>query len=229
MVYVTLKQSSRPAGENCRVFCDRQANFYLNCADAVLVRVQTPDGKYHFLWQSATKQDTLSGLYPAFYDENFDVKFTIAVKHQIIPNEIFCYGGECYYLAENDVGTRSIRLIDMYSSQKIVEQIACYDSSPNPVEQVYLEKVYKLSDEKKLVTVAWFVQRGSFCDQLPVFEKDAEGFSDLLRGVHVCEAVAEGDILSLHGKMYILQRDRDGKLCLAHSKLKPLKLNASQV
>ncbi len=224
MKLLTLEQSSRPAGENCIVFCSRQANLYLDCTDAVLVRLQTPDGKYHFLWQSAAKRNTLNELYPAFC-EDMTVTYTVAVKHQIATNEIFCHNGECYYLAKNGVGTRSIRLIEIYSSQEIVEQIASYDNSPNPIENVYLEKVYKLEGDKKLATVAWFVARSNFCDQIPVFGKDAEGFPELLRGLHVNEAVAVGDTLSIHGKMYVLKRNQKGKLYLAYSKAEILKLN----
>lgn len=225
---MTLEQSSRPVGKNCIVFCNRQANLYLGCTDAVLVRVQTPDGKYHFLWQSAAKRDTLEELYPAFC-EDMTITYTVAIKHQIALDEIFCYNGECYYLAKSGIGTQSIRLINLYSSQKIVEQIASYDSSPNPIKDVYLERVYKLGASKQLATVAWFVARGNFCDQIPVLEEDAKGFRELLRGLHVNEKVAVGECVSLQGKIYILQQDKNGKLYLAQSKMKLLKLNTSSV
>ena len=208
---LSLQQISRPAGVNCVVYCDRQANFYLDCAESVLVRVQTPDAQYHFMWQDKARHDK---LYAAFYEDHN--KVDNGIVYQLAVNEVFCHNGECYYLAENSQGTKSIRLIDMYSSQDIIERIAFYDNLPEPVEDIYMEKIYRLDNTgKHFLTAAWTVLRGSTCDRIPVFEDNNDEFQRCLEGLHVAEPMRVGEFVTLRGKLYVLQRDEYGKLYLA--------------
>lgn len=218
MEKVTLKQSSRPAGANCVVYCDSQANFYLDCTDAVLVRLYTSDGKYHFVWQSKSGEDGTKKFYPAFYDDDFEPTHHLFIQHEINVNEIFCYNGECYYLSESITGTKSIRLIYMYSNQKIIEQIASFDNVAQGVDYISLNRIYELDTCKKSETVAWTIFRGNICDYIPVVEQHGCNFTDIINSKHLVQPINLGDIVMISGKVYVLQKDNDG-LYLAKSNL----------
>ncbi|MBQ9035780.1 MAG: hypothetical protein IJ099_07490 [Alphaproteobacteria bacterium] len=215
---MTLKQSSRPVDANCVVYCDRQANFYLDCTDAVLVRLYTSDGKCHFVWQSESGENGTRQFYPAFYNDTFELANHLFGRQEIEVNEIFCYNGECYYLSENEVGTKSIRLINMYSDQKIIEQIALFDDIPQGVDYICLNRIYEFDTCKKSETVAWTVFRGNICDHIPVLEQKDCNFTDIINGRHIIQQVNVGEVVILSGKVYVLQKDNDG-LYLAKSNL----------
>ena len=218
MELLNMKQCSRPVDGNCVVYCNRQANFYLDCGDAVLMRVQTNDGKYHFLWQSAAKRlDIIPRFYPAFQEDAFEPITHMKAIRPIELNEVFCHNGDGYYLAENDVGTKSIRLLSVYASQQVVEQIAAYDNLTAPVEQICLQKIYQWGESGQFASVAWAVFRANVCDHIPVFEGDNDAFKELINGLHFAKTMRIGDSFIWQKKMYVLQTDANGKLCLAQS------------
>ena len=103
MARMNLFNSSCQADDICTIYCKAQANIYLNCKNASLVRLKTASGHEHIVWMDNSLAN--QGIYSyarAFYepqewqdDDLGDVKYRIFIQ----PNkDVFCYNGNTYFL-----------------------------------------------------------------------------------------------------------------------------------
>jgi len=215
MVKMTLKQSSCPADESCVVYCNREANLVLNCSETLLFRVTTTDGLYHFVWRDKDSADEeFPEFCPIFREDDEDEICEITDVQQIQVNEIFCHDGEAYYLEQNNRGTLTVRRLNTYTSQEIVEKIAWYDDNPEPVTKVELIKLYDLRGGKHFVMYCWQLSREHSTEFMPIFDGEDQLFNELFFPLTQKEAVPVGSSICHQKKSYVLYQDFRGKLYL---------------
>lgn len=213
---LTLRHCSHPVDEDCVVFCDRQANLLMECASSQLVRIYEPDNGLHFVWLNKTTSFEAPEFTRVFFLEDEEPITAFEDVHLIQPNEVFCYAGQAYYLAENKKGTLCIRQVDIYCSQTVLEQISYYDFQPESVDEIYMVKIYSIGQIKQFAFAVWVVERPSTKFHIPVFDKDGAKLDDLLEsGLYLEERMSVNDIFSQHGRTFKLLQDESKKLCLS--------------
>lgn len=212
---LTLKQCSRPAGGACAVECNREANLVLHCDYATLFRVTTADGKFHFVWgDDASMQSEMPEYCPVFAEDDTEGICEIKEIKPLLPEEIFCFNNDSYFVSENNRKTQMINQLEIYAAQSVVEQIVFYDEDPEPVEEIYLAKIFTVDRCKKYVMTSWVVKRASSLEHVPIFEEEAELFDKAQELPNFHEKIGIGDIFKARGKYYEVLRDTDGKLCI---------------
>lgn len=216
MVKMTLRQSSCHADESCIVYCNKEANLVLHCSDSVLARVTTTDGVYHFVWTDPHADLEIPEFCPIFKEDDEDAICEIEDIMVLQVNDIFCFGGEAYYLSQNNRGTLIVRRICLYSSQEIVEKIAWYDDDPEPVTDDLI-KLYDLRGGKKFVMYTWQVHREHSVEYMPVFDGEDKLFDGLIHALTEKERMPVGSVLCHQHKSYVLLQDVDKKLYLSTS------------
>ena len=216
MVGVTLEQSSCQADKSCVVYCNRMANVFLDCDDSALFRVTTEDEEYHFVWMNPRLAFSESPEYcPIFREENVDVICEIKKIEPVAVDDIFCHGGEAYYLSQNERETLTIRRINFYSSQDMVEKIAWYDNDPEPVCSVLLTKLYDLRGGRRFVMYAWQVKREHITEYMPVFDGEDKLFADLFAPLTDKVPMSAGDVIGHQKHYWTLCQDVNQKLYLS--------------
>ena len=216
MKLLTLKQCSRPVDENCVVFCDRQASLLMKCANSQLVRVIEPDGELHFVWHNKATSFNAPEFTRVFFMEDDGPIVAFEDVHIVEPDEVFCYDGFAYCLTQNTAKTLSIRQIDVFCSQRVLEQVSYYDFLPEKVDEIYMVKLYRLEQSKEFAYAAWVMERESTRFHIPVFDKDGADLDDLLESsLYIEERMQVGETFAQHGRSFELMCDSEQKLCLA--------------
>jgi hypothetical protein len=216
MVKVTLKQSSCRVDESCVMYCNRMANVFLDCDDSALFRVTTEDEVYHFVWMNPRLAFSEAPEYcPIFREENVDAICEIKKIEPVEVDDIFCHGGEAYYLSQNERGTLSVRRLNFYSSQEIVEKIAWYDDDPEPVLSVLLTKLYDMCGGRRFVMYAWQVKREHITEYMPVFDGEDRLFDELIPALTDKVPMVVGDVLGHEKHYWTLCSDINRKLYLS--------------
>lgn len=220
-----LYKASSQADAFCRIYCKAQANLYLECRDAVLVRLKTTDDREYIVW---TDPDLLSdgvlSIVKAFYETQTEFEQGIgkvAVMESIKFNQdVFCYNGSVYYLHEAKTGNHCIRRLRTYGSQTVVEQIERQTYKGKGAENIFLSNFYLLDGQKRTYALTcWGVVYKDGCNYLPVFDEDRHYVEDYPLSAFDREEVSVGEIFKNNGYYYKLLQDENGKLFLDCSKM----------
>ena len=219
-----LFQASCQADELCLVYCKCQANLYLGCDNAVLVRLVTKTNREHIVWMDASlsKQGVYSyaRAFHEFQEDAEDDLGDIKFSQEIQPDEdVFCYNGSVYYLYAAISGNSAIRRIRAYCSQSVVEAIERTEEK-EPIEAIYLVNFYLYDGKRRnYAFTGWGVAYQNGCNYLPVFDEDRHYVEEYLLSAFIREELPVGTIFKNNGYYYKVMQDEKGKLCLEYSKV----------
>ena len=178
MARMNLFNSSCQADDICTVYCKAQANIYLDCKNASLVRLKTASGHEHIVWMD----DSLAnqGIYSyarAFYepqewqdDDLGDVKYRIFIQ----PNkDVFCYNGNTYFLDSPQNKNLKIRRLRAYCSQDVVEEVERQTYENKVPTAVFISNFYTYDGKSQnYALTCWGISYENETNYLPIFDED---------------------------------------------------------
>ena len=143
-----LFAASTQADEMCRVYCKAQADLYLKCDDAVLVRLKTLDNQEKIIWVSERAMHSeLLEFVRAFKEDSsafeVDVGNIKTIETIDRDSEIFCFDNSTYYLHKAMNGNDCIRRLRAICSQSVVEQIERQEVQGDDIESIFLSNFYQ--------------------------------------------------------------------------------------
>ena len=221
---MNLFNSSRQADEICMVYCKAQANLYLDCENAVLVRVKTDKGTEHIVWMDESL--CADGVYTycrAFYEPQMladeDVG-DIVCRIEIQPDsDIFCYNGNVYYLYSAQNKNQQIRRLMAYFSQSVVEEIERQNCENQIPEAIFISNFYTLDGIGKYYALTcWGISYRGYTNYLPVFKEDQHFIDEYELSHFVREELNVGDVFKNNGYYYKIRQNQLGKLELEQAK-----------
>lgn len=218
-----LHSASTQADELCLVYCKAQADLYLDCDDAVLVRLKTTDNQERVIWVKSL-QGELFEYARAFYEtgEEFEIDVgKIKTIETISPDkDIFCYNGATYYLHKAMNGNDCIRRLRAICSSSVVEQIERQTVQESEIESIFLSNFYLREGNKRdYALTLWGVTYSNSYSYLPVFEEDYHYLSEYSLSAFEREEVPIGGIFKNNGYYYKLMKNEAGELYLESSKM----------
>lgn len=213
---LTLKKCSHPEDGGHVVFCNRQANLHMQCENSQLLRIEVSAANPQFVWHNSATSFEFPEFVRAFCFEETEPIDAFKNVHPVAPDEAFCFNGRCYYLAENEAKTFSIRQVDIYCSQKLIEQISYYNCLPETVSEIYLVNIYRIGHGKEFAYAAWVVEYPSVNFHIPVVDADGCEMCELLdTSLYLEERIRVGETFVQNGRNYQVVLDKEKKLHLA--------------
>ncbi len=151
---------------------------------------------------------------PVFAEDDTEGICEIKEIKPIAPNEIFCYNGDSYFVSSNGRQTLMINQLVIFAAQSVIEQIVAYDEDPEPVEEIYLAKIFTVDKRKWYVMTSWVVKRASSLEHIPIFEEETALFDKAQELPNFHETIGIGDIFKAQNEYYEVLPDTDGKPCI---------------
>ena len=220
-----LFTASTQADGLCRVYCKAQADSYLKCDDAVLVRLKTTDNREKIIWVS---EETLHGelleFVRAFNEDSsafeVDVGNIKTIETIDRDSEIFCFDNSTYYLHKAMNGNDCIRRLWAVCSQSVVEQIERQEVQGDDIESIFLSNFYlRENGVRKYALTLWGIAYSNSYSYMPVFAEDYHFVREYSLGAFEREEVKVGEIFKNNGYYYKLRRNEAGELYLESSKM----------
>ncbi|MBR1756192.1 MAG: hypothetical protein IJ738_01330 [Alphaproteobacteria bacterium] len=224
MAKMNLFNSSCQADEICLVYCKAQANMYLDCDNASLVRLKTVAGHEHLVWMDETL--AAQGVYSyvrAFYepqewaeDDLSDVKYRIFMRPD---KDVFCFNGNVYFLYAAQNKNYQIRRLKAYAMQYVVEEIERQTYENKFPDAIFLSNFYTLDGKSKnYALTCWGIAYQEGCNYLPVFDEDRHYLEECQLSQFTREELSVGTVFKNNGYYYKVLKGADGRLGLEQAK-----------
>ncbi|MCQ2734697.1 MAG: hypothetical protein MJ212_01945 [Alphaproteobacteria bacterium] len=227
MAILNLYKSSGLPREMCMIYCKAQANLYLECTNATLVRLVTSSKHEHIAWYDPAVGKNPSGelaftrafveVSAYFVGDSYEI---VDIQPIVADKDMFFVNGDLYFLHRQKNGDEVIRKITIYSRQEMVETLNSYTDEENEVWQaIYLVHCYLIKNNGlEYAFTAWGMASEDTCSYLPVFHKDYHFMEEYEIGNFEKKQVQVGESFKAHGYFYKVLEDAEGKLCLDQSK-----------
>lgn len=216
--------SSCQADEICLVYCKAQANLYLNCDNAILVRLKTAADHEHIVWMDdGLASQGIFSYVRAFYepqdwadDDLGDVKYRTIIRPD---TDVICYNGNAYFLYAPQNKNMQIRRLKAYFSQAVVEEVERQTYENKVPDAVFLSNFYTMDGKSRdYALTCWGVSYENATNYLPVFDEDHHYLEEYELSHFTREEIPIGGIFKNNGYFYKLLSGPDGKLGLEQAK-----------